>query len=536
MRLRLATASVALVLLAPAAPAVASSVVVASSVGSGQVTVYDAETGAIGPTPGTGGSVAGVAVSPGGSKAYVASSGSPAQLSIVDLASGTVKGAVDLPGAPGGVAVTPDGKTAYVAIESANVVVAIDLATRTISPTTFATGGTPRAIVLSPSGTTAYVADSATDDVAIIDLTGATAPVLVGGGGLDRPEALAITPDGSKVYAASFGTSAGGTKVLPIDTATKTALPSFSAGSTITSVAVDPSGATAYVAARDSDELKVVRTADDTVQRTIPLGGVFPSRLAVTPGGGHLIVTGREVNAVRRYALPEVVQQGNPTIFGGATDVATVPAQGPSAAFAVAGTPTVGAALGFDAAASTDARSLTWAFGDGATATGAQVTHAYGAAGTYTVTLTARGGCAANAVFASPGIVWAGVGPFCNGAPTATATRTVTVPPAPPAAPAAVKPAARVLPLAKGCYSVRDFTVRLKRGLRAKRISVTVDGRRATVVRGKRIRARVNLRGTVKKIVVVKITVTTSTGKRAVSERRYRTCSKKRAGRNTVAF
>lgn len=531
MRLRPVTAIAAVCLLAPAAPAAASSVVVASSVGSGQITVYDAETGAIGPAPGTGGAVVGVAVSPDGRKAYVAGDGSPAQLRIVDLASSTIEGSVDLPGSAGGVAVTPDGRTAYVPIESDDKLVAIDLASRSISPTTFATGGTPRAIVLSPSGTTAYVANSSTNNVAIIDLTGATAPVLVGGGGLDRPEALAITPDGSKVYAPSFGGGSGGTKVLPIDTATRTALPSFTGGTTVTGVVVDPSGAAAYVVARDSDELRVVRTADDTVQQTIPLGGLGPSRVVVTADGRHLIVTSRDGSAVRRYALPGLAQEGSPTVFGGATDVASIPAQGPAAAFAISGTPRIGEALGFDAAASTGAGGgLTWSFGDGASATGARVSHAFGAAGTFTVTLTAAGtGCAANAVFASPAVAWAGVGPLCNGAPTATATQTVTVPPA------AVKPT-RVLPLAKGCYSVRDFTIRLKRGLKAKRISVTVDGRQAKVTRGKRIRARVNLRGKLKKIVVVKITVTTTAGKRVVSERRYRTCSKKRAKGNTVGF
>lgn len=35
-------------------------------------------------------------------------------------------------------------------------------------------------------------------------------------------------------------------------------------------------------------------------------------------------------------------------------------------------------------------------------------------------------------------------------------------------------------PLAKACLSVRDFTIRLKRGVKARSISVTVDGKRAT--------------------------------------------------------
>ena len=75
------------------------------------------------------------------------------------------------------------------------------------------------------------------------------------------------------------------------------------------------------------------------------------------------------------------------------------------------------------------------------------------------------------------------------------------------------KPAA-LPPLAKGCVSVRDFAIRLKRGVKARSVTVTVDGKRAKVSRRRGIRARINLRGKVKKIVVVKIVVTAANGKK----------------------
>jgi hypothetical protein len=105
-------------------------------------------------------------------------------------------------------------------------------------------------------------------------------------------------------------------------------------------------------------------------------------------------------------------------------------------------------------------------------------------------------------------------------------------PTAGPSAPVYKKP---LPPLAKACLSVRDFRIRLPRGVKARSVTVTVDGRRATVTRGKRIAARVNLRGTPKKIVVVQVVVTDSRGKRKTTLRRYRTCSKKTAGSNTLA-
>lgn len=110
------------------------------------------------------------------------------------------------------------------------------------------------------------------------------------------------------------------------------------------------------------------------------------------------------------------------------------------------------------------------------------------------------------------------------------------VAPAPPAViPPVTKPAA-LPPLAKGCVSVRDFTIRLKRGVKPTAVTVTIDGKRATVTRGKTVRARINLKGTPKKIVTVKIVVTAKGGKKTTTLRRYKTCSKKAAGRNQVAL
>lgn len=111
---------------------------------------------------------------------------------------------------------------------------------------------------------------------------------------------------------------------------------------------------------------------------------------------------------------------------------------------------------------------------------------------------------------------------------------TATQPTTQPATPGAVRDKTVLPPLAKACLSVRDFTLQVKGGRTARAIKVTVDGRRATVTRGKQVRARVNLRGTPPKVVVVSIVVTSAKGKKRTTTRRYRTCSRKRAGGNQV--
>jgi hypothetical protein len=78
------------------------------------------------------------------------------------------------------------------------------------------------------------------------------------------------------------------------------------------------------------------------------------------------------------------------------------------------------------------------------------------------------------------------------------------------------------------CASRRNFLIRLPRGIR--RARVTVGGKRVRVIRGRRLRARVNLRGTPRSTVTVRITGRSRSGRRVAQTRRYRTCTARRRG------
>ena len=86
------------------------------------------------------------------------------------------------------------------------------------------------------------------------------------------------------------------------------------------------------------------------------------------------------------------------------------------------------------------------------------------------------------------------------------------------------------LPSSKKCVSRRVFRIRLKkpRGLKIESAVVFVNGKRAKVVKGKRVRSTVDLRGLPKGRFKVKITVLLSNGKFLSGTRKYRTCTKKR--------
>ena len=75
------------------------------------------------------------------------------------------------------------------------------------------------------------------------------------------------------------------------------------------------------------------------------------------------------------------------------------------------------------------------------------------------------------------------------------------------------------------------FGITRPRGMRVRRVTVTVDGRRVRVRRGKRMRATVDLRGRTSGTAVVRIRVDgTRRGRRATSRqtRAFRTCLAKR--------
>jgi hypothetical protein len=82
------------------------------------------------------------------------------------------------------------------------------------------------------------------------------------------------------------------------------------------------------------------------------------------------------------------------------------------------------------------------------------------------------------------------------------------------------------LPSTRPCRSLRNFTIRLRRPKRGriKSARVYVNGKRVKVLRGKRLRARVDLRGLPKGRYTVRVVVITTRGKRIVEKRRYRTC------------
>ncbi len=97
--------------------------------------------------------------------------------------------------------------------------------------------------------------------------------------------------------------------------------------------------------------------------------------------------------------------------------------------------------------------------------------------------------------------------------------------------PKVIRPASVILlPSTKACVSRRSFKIRLRapKGVTIASATVLVNGKKADVVKGRRLTAPVNLTGLPKGRFTVKVTITTATGRKVSDTRRYRTCAPKR--------
>jgi len=121
--------------------------------------------------------------------------------------------------------------------------------------------------------------------------------------------------------------SAGGTWVIPIRTATNTALPPIKVGGYSDAIAITPDGKTAYVADPQSGTVIPIRTATNTALPPIQVAG-HPSAMAITPDGKTAYVASDEgtvtpIRTTANTALPPIKMGHLPEIIAIATPPAS---------------------------------------------------------------------------------------------------------------------------------------------------------------------------------------------------------------------
>jgi YVTN family beta-propeller protein len=175
---------------------------------------------------------------------------------------------------------------AYITNGGSNTVSVIDTATNTVIATV-SVGDRPQGVAVSPDGTTVYVTNYG-GTVSVIDTATNTVASTVNVG--TNPNGIAVTSDGAKVYVTNYG----GNTVSVIDTATNTVIATVTVGNNPFGISVQ--GSDAYVTNDRDRTISIIDTDTDTVKATLNLVNDFPGGIAVK--GSEVYVTSGGTNNV----------------------------------------------------------------------------------------------------------------------------------------------------------------------------------------------------------------------------------------------
>jgi YVTN family beta-propeller protein/autotransporter-associated beta strand protein len=272
---------------------------------SGNVHVLNAVTNTlIGSPIAVGNNPFGLGITPDGRKVYVANSGG-SSMSVIDTATNTVLTTLaGLGPSPATPTVSPDGQRVYVPIFGNSTLAIFNATTDTMIGTPLALTGcvNPRYAIFTPDSQRAYVSCFTTDNLKIINVANTT---IVGDvAGIDGAADIAITRDGSKLFAGNIETNSN---LYVVNVATNTLLPTLTPGDSPTSIGITPDGTIAYVNNSMSDTVSLIDTATMALVDTITLVGgtdgpqthsqfMGPNIITTTcTGCGPLVISGDAV-------------------------------------------------------------------------------------------------------------------------------------------------------------------------------------------------------------------------------------------------
>jgi YVTN family beta-propeller protein len=205
---------------------------------------------------------------------------------------------------------------AYVTNTSSNNVTVIDIATQTVRGQPIQVGTTPVAIAITPDGSRVYVANNSPSDnsVTVID-TAANTTTTIRDNVVRRPAGVAVTLDGKRVYVWSSEALSSGTQneFSVVDTTSNQAQ-LVPAPPQVEWVAF--MGPRAYVTA-SFNTVTVINTNNNTVESTITVGNDVGAA-AISPDGKQIYVTSggaRDVSVIdiAQAQVVATVNVNNPT-------------------------------------------------------------------------------------------------------------------------------------------------------------------------------------------------------------------------------
>lgn len=199
---------------------------------------------------------------------------------------------------PTGVALSPDNTKVYVAMNNAGTVVELQAANLQQVGSPVGVGVHPEPVVISQDGTRLYVSNDVSYSVSALDAT-TSPPTKLGQDAKVGPEPmyLTITPDGKHLFASNVDN--GTVSVLATSTdpnnplSVVTTISLGVSGGMATGIAVSPDGSRVYAGAVGQNVTTSVITVIDAVKFSIigqsPALGDAPVAIAVTPDSSHVL-------------------------------------------------------------------------------------------------------------------------------------------------------------------------------------------------------------------------------------------------------
>jgi YVTN family beta-propeller protein len=195
---------------------------------------------------------------------------------------GVVIASRPLGGRPYGVAISKQGVVYTARLD-------VDSVSRADLPDTLFHGGVavgmlPSHVAFNPAGTRAYVANQGSHSVSVVNVTSGVVETTIPLG--SNAWNAIVSPDGATLYAT---TDQGAVYFIATATNTIEATQLLETGDALRGLALDVSGATLYVAGRNSGTIYVINTRTRHVSRKLRIGGT-PQRIALSGLGRELYV------------------------------------------------------------------------------------------------------------------------------------------------------------------------------------------------------------------------------------------------------
>lgn len=241
----------------------------------------------------------GIVKQPGGRFVYVSNFGS-GTVSVVDAFSYETVQTIFTGGGPLGLAMSPSGDRLYVGLFNVNGLAIIDTATNQLISTTRNILSNPVGMVVTPEGDRLYVATPGDRTVTVVNPTLPTIPLVTQVPVGPNTTCVAISPDGSSVYASDTNEN----MIRVISTFLNVVVRVIMAGEGAESLTISRDGTRLYVVNLRANTLSVIVPTIGALITNIPIGRSAatmrpgPNRVAVSDDGRYGVVANADDGTV----------------------------------------------------------------------------------------------------------------------------------------------------------------------------------------------------------------------------------------------